>query len=33
MESGDKYGFGSPFVTEEYLAKRNPVITVPPMEV
>jgi sulfate adenylyltransferase len=33
MESGDKYGFGSPFVAGEYLAKRNPVITVPPMEV
>ena len=33
MESGDKYGFGSPFVTEEYLARRNSVITVPPMEV
>jgi sulfate adenylyltransferase len=33
MESGDKYGFGSPFVTDEYLANRNPVITVPPMEV
>ena len=33
MESGEKYGFGSPFVTNEYLAKRNPVITVPAMEV
>ena len=33
MESGDKYGFGSPFVTEEYLARRNPVFSVPPMEV
>jgi sulfate adenylyltransferase len=33
MESGEKYGFGSPFVTEAYLAKRNPVLTVPPMEV
>ncbi|MBM3156172.1 MAG: sulfate adenylyltransferase [Chloroflexi bacterium] len=33
MESGEKYGFGSPFVTSEYLAKRNPVITVPAMEV
>ncbi len=33
MESGDKYGFGSPFVTAEYLAKRKPVFTVPPMEV
>ncbi|GAG83072.1 unnamed protein product, partial [marine sediment metagenome] len=33
MEAGEKYGFGSPFVTEEYLKKRNPVMTVPPMEV
>jgi sulfate adenylyltransferase len=33
MESGDKYGFGSPFVTEDYLARRNPVFSVPPMEV
>ncbi len=33
VESGERYGFGSPFVTSEYLAKRNPVITVPPMEV
>ena len=33
MESGEKYGFGSPFVTQEYLAKRKPVFTVPPMEV
>ncbi len=33
MESAEKYGFGSPFVTEEYLSKRNPVISVPPMEV
>jgi sulfate adenylyltransferase len=33
METGEKYGFGSPFVTEEYLEKRNPVISVPPMEV
>ncbi len=33
MESGEKYGFGSPFVTNEYLSKRNPVITVPAMEV
>ena len=27
----DKYGFGSPFVTENYLKNRNPVITVPPV--
>ena len=33
IESGEKYGFGSPFVTNEYLSKRNPVITVPAMEV
>ncbi|MBE0480818.1 MAG: sulfate adenylyltransferase [Dehalococcoidia bacterium] len=33
METGEKYGFGSPFVTDNYLAGRNPVITVPPMEV
>jgi len=25
MESADKYGFGSPFCTEEYLSKRQPV--------
>ncbi|MBA7515447.1 Sulfate adenylyltransferase [subsurface metagenome] len=25
MENADKYGFGSPFCTEEYLAKRQPV--------
>jgi sulfate adenylyltransferase len=33
MESGEKYGFGSPFVAETYLQKRNPVISVPVMEV
>lgn len=33
MECGDKYGFGSPFVGEDYLKGRNPVMTVPPMEV
>ena len=33
VETGEKYGFGSPFVTEEYLEKRNPVVSVPPMEV
>jgi len=25
MESADKYGFGSPFCTQEYLSKRQPV--------
>jgi len=25
MESADKYGFGSPFCTEEYLSKRQPI--------
>jgi len=25
MENADKYGFGSPFCTEEYLSKRQPV--------
>jgi len=32
VESGDEYGFGSPFVTEDYLERRNPVVSVPPME-
>ena len=31
-ECADRYGDGSPFVTEEYLRTRNPVMTVPPME-
>lgn len=31
MESAEKYGFGSPFVTDEYLEKRIPVFTIPPM--
>ncbi|MFH1090893.1 MAG: sulfate adenylyltransferase [Pseudomonadota bacterium] len=31
MECAEKYGFGSPFVTDEYLAKRIPVFTIPPM--
>jgi len=30
-ECADKYGFGSPFVTESYLKNRNPVMTVPPL--
>ncbi len=31
MECAEKYGFGSPFVTDEYLAKRTPVFTIPPL--
>jgi len=31
MECAEKYGFGSPFVTDEYLQKRIPVFTIPPM--
>ena len=31
MECAERYGFGSPFCTEEYLAKRQPVFTVPPL--
>ena len=30
-ECAQKYGFGSPFVTEHYLAHRSPVMSVPPM--
>ena len=30
-ECAEKYGFGSPFVSEKYLRNRNPVITIPPM--
>ena len=29
MESAEKYGFGSPFCTEEYLRKRQPVFELP----
>ncbi len=29
MECADKYGFGSPFCTEEYLSKRQPVFELP----
>ena len=29
MESADEYGFGSPFCTEEYLSKRQPVFELP----
>lgn len=32
MECAEKYGSGSPFVTEEYLKKRNPVFTIEPLE-
>lgn len=32
MESGEKYGFGSPFVTDNYLEKRTPVFEIPPIE-
>ncbi len=28
-QCADQYGFGSPFVTEQYLAERTPVLTVP----
>lgn len=31
-ECGEKYGDGSPFVTEGYLKKRDPLLTIPPME-
>jgi sulfate adenylyltransferase len=31
MECAEKYGFGSPFVTDTYLEKRTPVFTMPPM--
>ncbi len=31
MECAEKYGFGSPFVTDEYLEKRIPVFTIPPL--
>ncbi|MBI5569822.1 MAG: sulfate adenylyltransferase [Desulfomonile tiedjei] len=32
MECGEKYGFGSPFVTDDYLEKRIPVFEIPPMK-
>jgi sulfate adenylyltransferase len=32
MECSEKYGSGSPFVTEEYLKKRTPVFTVEPLK-
>lgn len=32
METAEKYGFGSAFVTEEYLKRRTPVFTIEPLE-
>jgi sulfate adenylyltransferase len=32
METAEKYGFGSPFVTDNYLEKRTPVFTIPPLK-
>ena len=32
QECAAKYGFGSPFVTDNYLQNRNPVMTFPPIE-
>ncbi len=32
MECAEKYGFGSPFVTDNYLEKRTPVFTIPPLK-
>ena len=32
IESGEKYGFGSPFVTDDYLEKRIPVFEIPPLK-
>lgn len=32
MECAEKYGFGSPFVTDEYLEKRTPVFSIPPLQ-
>jgi hypothetical protein len=31
MASAKKYGFGSPFVTKEYLAKAKPAFSVGPL--
>lgn len=31
LECAEKYGFGSPFVTDEYLEKRIPVFEIPPI--
>jgi sulfate adenylyltransferase len=33
MECAEKYGLGSPFVTDEYLEKRTPVFNIPPLSV
>lgn len=33
MECAEKYGFGSPFVTDEYLEKKPDRFTVPPMDI
>jgi sulfate adenylyltransferase len=33
MECADKYGFGSPFVTDKYLADRNPIFNLEHMDV
>lgn len=33
MECAERYGFGSPFVTDKYLEKRTPVFTIPPMKI
>jgi sulfate adenylyltransferase len=32
MECAEKYGDGSPFVTESYLKRGDPVMTVPPLK-
>jgi sulfate adenylyltransferase len=32
LECADKYGFGSPFVDNEYLKKRTPVFEIPPLK-
>ena len=29
-QSAEQYGFGSPFVTDQYLSQRTPVLTIPP---
>jgi sulfate adenylyltransferase len=31
-ECAERYGFGSPFVTEKYLAERTPVLSMPAMD-
>jgi sulfate adenylyltransferase len=32
MDCAEKYGNGSPFVTEKYLQRPDPVMTIPPMK-